>query len=180
MSDARSLNRRTLLKFMTAGAVLACARASAAAEVDTRLATDGSPSWVAVVDIPGAPEAGSNILDIALDELSIDAREMTTGADWDYRIYAPGDAHYGNATFTRSRTPGTPSQLQRWFEECSKGKNIRKNITVTLFKSDKPGQRTYNLMDCFPTQWSSVAFDTSSSVQTETIRVKVGRIEFKV
>jgi hypothetical protein len=51
---------------------------------------------------------------------------------------------------------------------------------VTLFKSDKSAGRTYNLMDCFPTQWSSVAFDTSSTVQTETIRVRIGRIEFKV
>ena len=162
---------------MTAGVVLVGTRPTAA-QVDTGLVVDGAP-WLAVVDIPGAAEAGRNIREIAIDELSIDVREMTTGLDVDYRVYAPGDAHYGSATFTSVRTPGKPSELQRWFEECATGKNIRKNITVTLFKSDKSGQRRFNLIDCFPTQWSSVAFDTSSTVQTETIRVKVGRIEFK-
>ena len=36
-----------------------------------------------------------------------------------------------------------------------RGKGIRKNITVTLFESDKTPGRSYNLMDCFPTQWSA-------------------------
>jgi len=162
---------------MTAGVALASARPTAA-QVGTGVAIDES-LWVAMVDIPGAAEASKNIREIAIDELSIDVREMTTGHDVDDRVYAPGDAHYGSATFTSVRTPGQPSELQRWFGECATGKNIRKNITVTLFKSDKSGERSYNLMDCFPTQWSAVAFDTSSTVQTETIRVKVGRIEFK-
>lgn len=131
------------------------------------------------VDIPGCTDASKNIREIHIDELNIDAREMTTGLDVEYRLYGPGQAHWGSASFTSAVTLGASKELQAWFNDAAHGKNIRKNITVTLFKSDKSPGRSYNLMDCFPTQWSAVNFDTSSTVQTETLRVKVGRIEFK-
>lgn len=131
------------------------------------------------VDIPGCPDASKNIRECHIDELHVDCREMTTGHDVEYRLYGPGHAHWGSASFTSAVTLGASKELQTWFNEAAHGKNIRKNITVTLFKSDKSPGRSYNLMDCFPTQWSAVNFDTSSSVQTETLRVKVGRIEFK-
>jgi phage tail-like protein len=131
------------------------------------------------VDIPGCADASKNIREIAIDELNIDAREMTTGLDVEYRLYGPGAAHWGQAKFTSACTLGGSKELQMWWQEAAKGKNIRKNITVTLFKSDKTPGRSYNLNDCFPTQWSSVNFDTSSTVQTETLTVKVMYIEFK-
>jgi phage tail-like protein len=72
-------------------------------------------------------------------------------------------------------------ELKAWFDEAQSGKKrrVRKTITVTLFKSDKTPGRHYLLYDCFPTQWSSVNFDTSSTVQTETLTVKTTRVEFK-
>jgi len=131
------------------------------------------------VDIPGCADASKNIREIAIDELNIDVREMTTGLDVEYRLYGPGKANWGSAKFTSACTLGGSKELQAWFQEAAKGKNIRKNITVTLFKSDKSPGRSYSLFDTFPTQWSSVNFDTSSTVQTETLTVKIGRIEFK-
>lgn len=131
------------------------------------------------VDIPGCADASKNIREIAIDELNIDAREMTTGLDVEYRLYGPGQAHWGSAKFTVAAGSGASKELHAWWAEAAKGKNIRKNITVTLFKSDKSPGRSYTLNDCFPTQWSSVNFDTSSTVQTETLTVKIGRIEFK-
>jgi hypothetical protein len=131
------------------------------------------------VDIPGCADASKNIREIAIDELNIDAREMTTGLDVEYRLYGPGAAHWGQGKFTSACTLGGSKELQLWWQEAAKGKNIRKNISVTLFKSDKSPGRSYVLYDCFPTQWSSVNFDTSSTVQTETLTVKIGRIEFK-
>ena len=131
-------------------------------------------------DIPGCPDASKNIREIAIDELNIDAREMTTGLDVDYRLYGPGQAHWGNASLTVAADSSGSKELQAWFQEsAAKGNNIRKNITVTLFKSDKTPGRSYTLFDCFPTQWSSVDFDPSGTVQTETLTVKIGRIEFK-
>jgi phage tail-like protein len=128
--------------------------------------------------IDGCDDAAKNIREIAIDELNIDIREMTTGLDVEYRLYGPGQAHWGSAKFTSACTLGGSKQFQAWFQEAAKGKNIRKNITVTLYRSNKQPGRSYTLNECFPTQWSSVNFDTSSTVQTETITVNVGYIKF--
>lgn len=61
-------------------------------------------------------------------DLVIDIRETTTGLDVDYRHYGPGQTHWGSASFAGA--PGD-SKIQTWFQECAKGKNIRKNISVT-------------------------------------------------
>lgn len=132
------------------------------------------------VDIPSCPDASKNIREISIDELNIDIREMTTGMDVEYRLYGPGAAHWGQARITAALLPGSDKgDLYTWFQEAVSGKGIRKNITVTLFKPDKTAGRSYTLMDCFPTQWSSVNFDTSSTVQSETLMVNIGRVEFK-
>lgn len=127
--------------------------------------------------IPGCADASKNIREIAIDELNIDVRETTTGLDVEYKTYQPGKPVYGNATFTSEVLPGGSKELQAWFQEVSRGKNIRKNITVTLFKSDKTPGRSYSLFDCFPTQWSQVDLSAAGGVQTETLTVKIGRIE---
>jgi hypothetical protein len=129
-------------------------------------------------DIPGCADASKNIREISIDELNIDARETTTGLDVEYRTYGPGQAHWGSAKFTSACTLGGSKELQAWFQEAAKGKNIRKNITVTLFKSDKTPGRSYTLNDCFPTQWSSVDFDPAAGGPTETITVQIGSIQF--
>ena len=121
------------------------------------------------VDIPGLPRASRNIRAVAMDSAELGPRR---------RVFGPGAAHWGSAKLTSEVTPGnTTKELQLWFQEAAKGKNIRKNITVTLFKSDKSPGRSYTLIDCFPTAYSAVNFDTSSTVQTETITVRVARIE---
>lgn len=94
----------------------------------------------------GVTRSSKNIREIAIDELNIDCREMTTGADWDYRLYGPGTSHWGSAKFTSARTLGGSKELHAWWSEAAKGKNIRKNITVTLFKSDKTAGRGYGLI----------------------------------
>lgn len=132
------------------------------------------------IDCPGCASASKNVREIKIDELNIDAREMTTGLDVEYRLYGPGAAHWGSFSITSACVLGGSKELQAWWQECANGKNIRKNILVSLFKSDKTAGRSYNLQDCFPTQWTSVNFDTSSTVQTETLTCKVGYIEFKV
>lgn len=48
------------------------------------------------IEIDGAPLSSANVESITMEDLVIDEREMTTGVDWDYRVYGPGDAHYGS------------------------------------------------------------------------------------
>jgi len=181
----RPIDRRRVLTLGAATAALGVSSALGASPASAQKAQppgllEEEGIFYFTLEIPGLPEASRNVREIAIDELNIDAREMTTGLDVEYRIFRPGSAHFGSATFTSAVTLGGSKELQAWFNEAAKGKNIRKNITVTLFKSDKTPGRSYNLMDCFPTEYSLVNFDTSSTVQTETLRVKLGRVEFKI
>jgi Elongation factor Tu C-terminal domain len=80
----------------------------------------------------GTTRSSKNIREIAIDELNIDIREMTTGLDVEYRLYGPGKAHWGSAKFTSACTLGGSKELQAWWQEAAKGKNIRKNIAVNL------------------------------------------------
>lgn len=132
------------------------------------------------VDIPGCTDHNKNIRSVSIDQTLIDKRETTTGLDVEYRLFAPGATHWGQAAFTAAATLGGPREYKAWFDECASGKGIRKNITVTLFKSDKTPGRSFNLMDCFPVKYSHGNYDTTSSTAEETITVSVGRIEFKV
>lgn len=100
--------------------------------------------------------ASKNVREIKIDELNIDAREMTTGLDVGVRTISPRRMHFGSAKFTSACTLGGSKELQAWWQEAAKGKGIRKNITVTLFKSDKSPGRSYTLNDCFPTSYSTV------------------------
>jgi phage tail-like protein len=178
MTDTPSapLDRRDVFKLSLLAAAAGLVPASATAE---KLVPPQSTARV-VVDIPGLPEASRGTFAVEIDPLEIDVEAHGRQRDGTFRVFHPGDVHFGHATFTSACTLGGSKELQTWFNDVVAGKNIRKNITVTLFKSDKSPGRSYTLMDCFPTQWSAVNFDTSSSVQTETIRVKCGRIEFKV
>lgn len=123
------------------------------------------------VDIPGAPEASAHVLGVTFDDLEV---TTSTGA-------TPKRKKAPLPTVHLTVESGTPAagELGLWWQDAARGKCIRKNITVTLFRADQSPGRSYNLYDCFPTQWSSVNFDTSSTVQTETLTVKIGRIEFK-
>jgi hypothetical protein len=128
------------------------------------------------VDIPGAQDASRNIREIAIDELNIDVREMTTGLDVEYRLYGPGQAHWGSARFTSACTLGASKELQHWYAEAARGKNIRKNITVTLFKSDKTPGRSYQLVDALPIAYEPC--DSRTGGGTQTMSVSVERIDF--
>lgn len=137
------------------------------------------PPLLFSANIPGLPEASRNIREVHIDELNIDARRMITGRDNEYWSINPGGAHFGSVRFTFTGSPAVFKELQAWFQDAATGKSIRKNIVVTLHRNDNKTNRTFSLNDCFPTQWSSVNFDTSSTVQTETLTVNLGRIEFK-
>ncbi|MEO8683163.1 MAG: phage tail protein [Vicinamibacterales bacterium] len=180
------IDRRRLLTFGAAtalGAWSGFGRVSAEALTDQQpVPTDHDGLLHFTVNIPGLPDASKNIREIGIDELHIDVREMTTGLDVEYRKIKAGSLHFGSATFTSLTSTGS-RELRGWWNEATKGrnirKNIRKNITVTLFTADSKTERVYNLADCFPTSYSAVNFDTSSTVQSETLTVKIGRIEFK-
>lgn len=94
-----------------------------------------------------------------------------------FRLYGPGTPHFGNARISVVAGSEDSRVLETWLNDTRQGKNIRKNISVNLFKSDKTAGRGYDLFDCFPVRWDPGEYSPSSKVQTETLTVKIGRIE---
>lgn len=129
------------------------------------------------VDIPDCPNASANVVSVAVEDLTIDERELTKGADWDYRVYGPGDAHYGSVTIRCRVGKEDNKELYAWWLACSQGKNIRKNISVDVEASDSSEVRRFNLFECFPTRWDAADYSPSSNVACETIVCKMGRVE---
>jgi phage tail-like protein len=129
------------------------------------------------IDIQNCATANANVESISMEDLLIDEREITTGADWDYRVYGPGDAHYGSITI-RCRMGGNSKELYQWWQDTAIGKNIRKSISVIILKRDGQTEaRRFNCFECYPTKWSPAEFSPSSNVACETITCKMGRVE---
>ena len=128
------------------------------------------------LDIQNAPVANANVESITMEDLTIDVREMTTGADWDYRVYGPGDAHYGSIT-VRSRVGANSTELYQWWLDCSRGQNVRKQISVICLKRDGSESRRFNCFECFPTRWDAADFSPSSNIACETIVANMGYVE---
>jgi hypothetical protein len=165
-----AVSRREILKFGAGSAALAGLagiRLVQPAPASAQDCPEPEPSLGFAVRIEGAPAASGAVREVEISPLRLSPRRGEVRG-------APIEA-----TLKTAGSPEGTKELQSWFEECAKGKNIRKSISVICLRRDGSPARTYNLFDCFPTQWSSVNFDTSSTVQTETLTVKIGRIEFK-
>jgi phage tail-like protein len=128
------------------------------------------------IDVEGCATASANVESITVEDLVIDEREMTTGADWDYRVYGPGDAHFGSITI-RSRVGKDSKELYQWWLDCSQGKNIRKSISVIALKRDGSEARRWNIFEAFPTRSDPGEYSPSSNVACETIVAKMQRVE---
>jgi hypothetical protein len=179
-------DRRRVLTFGAATAMGFWAGFGASAAAATGRQPDAkSPPLKFAVTIPGLPEASKSVHALVVDELRVDASgilrrdQETWGRDHEVWNIKPDDVHVGSATFTIAGNPSVFKEVKAWFADAASGKSIRKSITVNLRHPETGAERTYSLSDCFPATWSAVNFDTSSTVQTETLTVRVGRIEFK-
>ena len=128
-----------------------------------------------LVDIPGAPEASANIHSISLNDLRVDVKEKK-GLQEEFRVFGPGDAHFGSITIRAFVGPRT-GELEQWFAEASSGAPAHRDISIVVLKPDGSAGRTFNLFDSFPLRWDPGEYGPSSTVQTETIVCKIGRVE---
>ena len=176
MSNDALIDRRRLLAWSAAAATLGAWAGFGRA---TAMAQDlaASPATAFTVDIPGLQRKSRNIIDVIVFETRVDARPLP---DTRVPIRMPGRIEYPDLRLTSLVDPPGSGEFRTWFEEAAAGKNIRKNITVTLYDAAGSAVRSFNLVDCFPIAYSAASFDTSSTVQAETLKVKIGRIEFKV
>ena len=130
------------------------------------------------LEIDGAPTASANVESITMEDLVIDVREMTTGADWDYRVFGPGDAHFGSITI-RSRVGKDSRELYQWWLDTSRGKNIWKSISVTILDRDGGEARRIDYVECFPTTYKAFVLDGSTDVALEGVTVTCGGIHLQ-
>lgn len=161
---ARALDRRQAEHFDAA----ADRPSAAAARLDFRVLVDGAPA-------PFAP----NLESLVIDDLVIDARETTTGVDVEYRVYGPGEAHFGKATFRcrLDKNMKDDTSLGQWWRDCASGRNIRKSISVICLKRDGSPARTFNLIDCFPTAFAPGEIGAGDRLVVERLVLQIGRIE---
>jgi hypothetical protein len=104
-----------------------------------------------------------------MEDLVIDGREMTTGADWGYRVSGLGGAHFGSITI-RSVVPhprNGKNELRQWWLDTGRGKSIRKSNTVSAY-DDQGNERTRHFFEFFPTRWDAGDYSPSSSVPPRT------------
>jgi phage tail-like protein len=174
------LSRRDLLKIGAAAAVFAGGAAAGLRLTNERSALAGSAASVDDalvsrnfrVEIAGLPDVSANCIAVEIEPIVIDAVEGDPGV---FKTWAPGDAHYGKANLSCVPAPG-PSQLDQWIRDAASGAEVRKNITITLFKHDGSAVRTFNLVDCFPIHYDAGDYSPSSNVLVETITVKIDRV----
>ena len=98
-------------------------------------------------------------------------------ADWDYRVYGPGDAHFGDMTLTVARDRDS-QEIYQWWLDNSRGSTVRKTIKISVLKRDRSVARSYTFHDCFPVSYKSGNFSPTSNLATLEVVVTVGRVEF--
>jgi hypothetical protein len=193
MADKIAVGRRELLKLGAAAAGLGTLHLVVPRGARALGSEPGTDSYGLSVVIQDAPVASANVHSLLIDDLTVDAqplnraeervaaahREMTSGADWDYRVYGPGDAHYGSVAVRARVGRGLPSELEGWFESAAAGACTPKDITISIV--DQSGERTFNLFECYPVAYAphNLVMDPSgtSAVACETVVAKMGRVE---
>jgi hypothetical protein len=134
----------------------------------------------------GCSDITESIVNVAIDDLRIDARELRTGdpeltaaqreaLTRGFRVYAPGKAHFGNARFTSVCGPDGSRRLPKWVYD-SPNRDVRWNISVRLFNDAGEPVREFTLLHCTPCGYS-VCEAGPDGVETEEIEVHIGGLE---
>jgi hypothetical protein len=71
-------------------------------------------------------------------------REMTTGADWDYRLYGPGAAHWGQAKATASGGLTETTTGSDQFETTSPGHKSVEELPAARARHDSASAAIQN------------------------------------
>lgn len=88
----------------------------------------------------------------------------------------PGLLSHGDVTLSRGLT--ADDKLWRWREKVMTGQVERHNISITLLNDVGDPKITWNLYECWPTQWTGPSFDaTSDEIAVEQLVLTYERIE---
>ena len=124
------------------------------------------------IDLEGLGDFSTNIRSVDIEPLTIDIRELSTGADWDFRVFGPGDAHLGTISLAALRGSQT-GQAYQWWVDSSNGQDILKTLSVIARDRDGDESRRWDFFDCFSVSYSPFGqLSPSSNVAVETLTLK--------
>jgi phage tail-like protein len=88
----------------------------------------------------------------------------------------PGLLNHGDITLSRGVT--ADDKLWKWREKVMTGQVERHNISISLLNDVGEPKITWNLFECWPTQWTGPSFDASADeVAVEQLVLTYERIE---
>ena len=85
-------------------------------------------------------------------------------------------AHFGSITI-RARVTDRRDELHQWWLDCSRGKNIRKSITVIALNQHGEPAREWNFHSAFPVRWDPGEYSPSSNAAVPPTTGNVVTIE---
>jgi len=131
------------------------------------------------LEIDDLPTFSANVDSIEIGPLTIDLRDLTTGADFDYRVYGPGDSHLGALVISSRRGSGSSvSEAYQWWLATSQGQQPLKSVSIIALTRDGTDGRRWNFFDCVPVLFHPFGrFSPDPSVATEVLNIGCNRVE---
>jgi hypothetical protein len=131
------------------------------------------------VDIQKCPQSSPLCVSASVDPIRVKIDDVTSGADFQQRLYKPMWTGFGEARFTfRVPQSGQNQDVKDWFNLCRTSPNgNRSSISIIIKDRANNEARRYNLQECFPTYYSAGSYSTDTATQLCELHVNVGRIE---
>ena len=127
------------------------------------------------VELDGLTRAGFR--DCSGLESSTTATDYREGTDRVLSVRKlPGLHTHGDVTLSRGLT--ADDKLWKWREKVMNGQVERHNISISLLDDVGAPRITWNLFECWPTQWTGPSFDAANdAVAVEQLVLTYERIE---
>ncbi len=126
--------------------------------------------------IDGATVVRAKVDSITIEDLVIDERELSAGKGQNFRVYGPGDAHFGSITI-RASVMKDGSELSEWWQDVVEGGGDRKQITVIALGRNDKIIRQYDFYRCFPESFQPHTLQDLPRVALEYLRVRCDSLD---
>lgn len=120
------------------------------------------------VEIEGVDQGG--FTECSGLQAEVEVTDYQEGGNNGYIHKMAGRTKFTNVVLKRGVTDSTA--LWDWFQEVSRGKIERKDVSVVLYNSEQEEVRRWNLREAFPTKWVGPAFNaTTPAVAIESLEL---------
>ncbi len=137
---------------------------------------------------PGeAPQVITDAIELQIDDIVLDYQavaepplgappDMAAVAKAGFRLYSPGQAHWGNAHLTLAPRPEADA-LYNWFSTAKQGKTERRSISVIFHNDAGEEAGRYNFFECWPVGYKPPTLSNGVASDGGTLEVGIGNIE---